>query len=250
MKKKLLAMLLAVVMCLTLLTIGAMAVSVEVVVEPTMEYDYCGTFSEGLVAVGNKNGEWGFIDETGKVIIPLSECTFDYTSGGWGTFSEGLITAYKGTERNYIDKSGKTVIFTDYDVIWNFSDGLALVTSFDNSVQKCGFIDKTGKLVVPQIYDGAYSFSNGLAVVFDRTTSTNDNGTITTEITFGYIDTTGKLVVPIQYDDAFSFSEGLAAVCKNGKWGFIDEKGKIAIPFEYDIEDDMDGCGYFKDCFR
>lgn len=64
----------------------------------------------------------------------------------------------------YIDKTSNIVIKTDYDVLYPFSEGLAL---FKKSVysQKYGYIDKKGKVVIKPKYTYANSFNNGIAKV-------------------------------------------------------------------------------------
>src|ERR1700761_2885479 len=49
------------------------------------------------------NGKWGFINTSGRLVIPAD---FDFA---WG-FSEGLASAWKDGKAGYIDESGKFVI--------------------------------------------------------------------------------------------------------------------------------------------
>lgn len=79
-------------------------VTVTTLVAPT--YEDAKGFSEGLAAV-KKNGKWGFIDETGKVVIDFK---YDYA----GSFDEGYAVVGKseeGWEEYYtcyiVDKTGK-----------------------------------------------------------------------------------------------------------------------------------------------
>jgi serine/threonine protein kinase len=177
------------------------------------KYDNVRFFSDGLAAVklnGMAYGKWGFIDKTGKEVIP-----FKYDDA-W-RFSEGLAAVKLNGKWGFIDKTGKKVIPSKYGGAWRFSEGLAAVKLNG----KWGFIDKTGKKVIPSKYDYALNFSEGLALV-------ELNGK------WGFIDKTGNEVIPLKYDGAWSFSEGLAAVELNGKWGFIDKTGTEAIPFKYD----------------
>ena len=172
-------------------------------------YNVAGSFSEGLAFVG-KNGKYGFIDKTGKEIIP---CIYSVA----GSFSEGLVCIKKNGKYGFIDKTGKEVIPCIYDDAWSFSEKLVSIKKNG----KYGFIDKTGKEVIPCIYDDAWSFSEGLALI-------EKNGKR------GFIDKIGKMVIPCIYDRADGFFEGLANIYKNGKWGFIDNTGKIVIPCVYD----------------
>lgn len=77
------------------------------------------SFSEGLKAIA-KNGNWGFIDESGKVHIP-----FRYKAAG--NFQEGLAMVYNGDKWGYIDKAGNEVIPLQYHQAGDFNKGKAPV---------------------------------------------------------------------------------------------------------------------------
>lgn len=102
-------------------------------------YDRAKSFQEGLAGV-QKNNRWGYIDKTGKVIIPIS-LHYEHV----GQFSEGLAPVY------------------------------AYVSTNDDNM-KFGYIDKTGKLVIPMKFSNPYGdemekeeyqFKNGKAKVMD-----------------------------------------------------------------------------------
>src|ERR1041384_2177978 len=64
-----------------------------------------------------KDGKWGYIDATGKLVIqPQYDCTFP--------FSEGLAAVCVGNKIGYIDTAGKLIIQPQYDFAYPFSDGL------------------------------------------------------------------------------------------------------------------------------
>ena len=174
-----------------------------------IKYSYAGTFSEGFAPV--RDGQVGFIDETGKEII---QCKYDRV----GDFQEGLAEVALNKKSGYIDKTGKEVIPLKYRYANNFSEGLARV----NLNGKWGYIDKVGNEVIPLLkYDEVGGYREGLIYV-------KLNGK------YGYVDKTDKMIIPFKYDDAYSFCEGLAAVKLNGKWGFIDKTDKVIISFKYD----------------
>jgi hypothetical protein len=179
------------------------------------KYESTGDFSEGLARV-KLNGKWGYIDKTGKEVIPLK---YDHA----GNFYEGLADVKLNDKWGYIDKTGKEVIPLKYDDAGNFDEGLAYVKMNG----KYGYIDKTGKEVTPFQYDGVGPFFQGLAPV-------RLNGK------WGCIDKTGKEVIPLKYDEALYFSEGLAYVKLNGKYGYIDKTGKEVIPLKYDDAGNFD----------
>lgn len=157
-----------------------------------------------------------------------------YTLNGTGQcFTGGLAQVeYKG-KYGLIDKTGKEVVPTKYDLIGEFSEGLANVVLYGkNDLAKNGFIDKTGKIVIPIKYDCEspvlpLAFSEGLCPVGKAVKNASS-------IQYGYIDKTGKIVIPIKYQDVREFVDGIAPVELNNKWGVIDKKGKVIIPLQYD----------------
>jgi hypothetical protein len=192
-----------------LMSLFVVACSLLYAQNDTKGYDDVYSFSEGLAMV-KLNGKWGFIDKTGKEIIPLK---YD----GAHSFSEGLVVVELNEKYGFIDTTGKEVIPLKYDDAWSFSEGLANVKLNG----KWGIIDKTGKEVIPPKYDDAWSFSEGLAMV-------------KLNAKYGFIDKTGKEVIPLKYDRAGYFSEGLVWIELNEKYGFIDTTGKEVIPPKYD----------------
>lgn len=136
-------------------------------------YLYGMPFSEGLARAWRVGDGFGFMDKTGKVVIPPA-----YRDAG--DFHEGLAAVSKEDEGpwGYIDRSGQLVIPIIYDVAGRFGEGLAAVERGG----KWGYIDKTGKVVLPLTYGHAWPFLRGVAkVVID--------GKI------AFIDKTGKVLV-------------------------------------------------------
>ncbi len=227
--------------------------------------------SDGLVLVQNEDSKYGYVDKTGKTVVP-----FVYEN--LYSFSEGLalFSEYKedyGFKYGYIDKTGKVVIpcekdmrmLTDWDT-GNFHEGMVATIEMDSDGNvKMGYMDKSGKQVIPCIYKEAHRFSDGLALV-SKMEGENQK--------FGYIDKTGKVVIPFIYNYGYYFSDGLALVNKEegkdvyidktgkevlaceshcggsfndglaslhkaGKMGFMDKKGKTIVPCVYNYVDDF-----------
>lgn len=186
-----------------------------------LQYLAAEPFSDGLALVQAVGGKWGFIDKTGKEVIPFG--TYDFA---W-SFSDGYATVFNQDEsRGVIDTTGNVIIpFGKYDSIGPFSEGLAVV----KLGAYFGIVDNTGKEVVEPIlaYSKIEPFSGGRAavLVLDK---------------WGYIDNEGKEIISPKYDNALSFSEGLAAVNhgadgngSGGNWGFINMSGDEVIPINY-----------------
>ena len=174
-----------------------------------VKYESIGLFSDGIAKV-KKNGKYGYINKTGKEVIPIK-----YESIGY--FFDGIAEVKQDDKYGYINKTGKEVVPVKYESVGYVSDGIAKVKQNG----KYGFVDKTGKEVTPLNYDNTGPFSEGFAWV-------KRNGK------YGYIDKTGKEITPLKYDAAYYFNEGLARVLQNGKYGFVDKTGKEVIPLKYD----------------
>lgn len=99
-----------------------------------------GVFNEGLAMVTN-GYRYGYIDKTGKIIIPLD---YEFTI----QFSEGLAAVKKNKKWGFIDKNGHTVIPFIYDddpfgryELFDFKNGYTQVMKGDSIT----LIDKKGK---------------------------------------------------------------------------------------------------------
>lgn len=164
----------------------------------------------------------GFIDRTGKIVIPLNfESVGDFYNGRAVALFRSGTTAKscdaKGGKYGYIDKTGEVVIPPQFDKASDFSEGLAVVKVGGKS----GYIDVSGNFVIPF---GGSKFSEGLAAVQAR-----DSRLV------GYINKTGKFVIAPRFYIAYEFENGLADVVEmNGKEGLIDKTGKYAIEPKYD----------------
>ena len=179
--------------------------------EMFQQYSSLGAqFSCGLVSAGNSGGK-GYIDKTGKIIVP-----FDYSL--CTTFKDGIGSAYSAKAKKWIIFDTNGDITGEYSGQWpegqnlNFHEGLAGVINNNKS----GFIDHTGKVVIPGTYDELQvdGFHEGLAGV--RIGSY-----------WGYINKTGELVIPAQYDNVHAFTNGLAFVKKDNRWQIIDTWGNV-----------------------
>ena len=287
-------------------TVGFINKEGEVVIKP--RYALAGDFSQGLSAVGVKTEEgkirWGYINHKGEFVVqPKYLMASDFSEERLA----GVLKD-EGTQSSlvFIDRRGKEVINlgADYTMAQHFSEGLAAVQK--KSTGKWGFINKKGKLVIDAKFNLVFFFSEGLALAeiakddkilagyIDRSgnfalspqfiagipfaenramvASNNLNefqiidrqgqvikenlaigchvekgfseGLLSTYLRIGqgffsgylcgYIDREGKVVIPPQFDDAYPFSEGLANVQIGGKWGYINKQGEMVIEPKFD----------------
>lgn len=98
------------------------------------KYDDIDYFNYGLAAVEDRKGNCGYIDTTGKLIVPLR---YDYAE----EFSCGLGMVELNNKCGYIDIYGKLLIPLKYDKAHKFENDLAEV---ERNGKKF-FIDKRGR---------------------------------------------------------------------------------------------------------
>jgi hypothetical protein len=147
-------------------------------------------------------------------------------------FSEGLALVELGGRFGYIDGTGQVVIDPQFSFARPFSEGLAFVRSGSHGC----YIDKTGKCVIqstpPIEYRLGADFSEGLASVMFWSNADYSSGEC-------FIDKTGKSVIGPKVDSAGSFSEGRARVVINRKVGYIDITGRLVIEPQFDMAQDF-----------
>lgn len=100
-----------------------------------------GDFREGLARV-YLNENMGFIDKTGKPVIPPKFRDFD--DKGPSEFYEGLAAVSLPSGRSgYINQAGRMVVAARFGIACPFVGGIALV--FERG--RIGYIDRTGKYI-------------------------------------------------------------------------------------------------------
>lgn len=177
------------------------------------QYDTTLGFTDGLARV-RQNGKYGFIDKTGKLIIPAK---FESAE----PFSEGFAAVMLNGKVSYIDKKGIDVFKKTFTKGFPFAEGFATVV---NDEGKYGFISNKGSMTIPFDYTRAYSFSNGIAPVLQ-----------TGEKVWKTIDTKGKLIFTFKSSMNYargSFNGGLVEVYRtdgpdnSSHFDFVNEKGE------------------------
>lgn len=98
-------------------------------------YDDIDCLSDGLARI-ERDGKYGFIDNTGQVVIPPK---YDLA---WD-FSEGLARVSQNGKAGFIDNTGKVVIPLKYDKAYSFYNGVAGV--LDRSIGEAFYINRQGE---------------------------------------------------------------------------------------------------------
>jgi WG containing repeat len=199
---------------------GYINTSGKMVIPP--QFDEGGRFRDGMATVGSGK----YINRNGKLLNIKHHHVGDFSEGLAAVALPGIINHPSQSETAYVDRSGRVVIKTGKnshyfgDYMYDFSDGLAIV-------EGQGYIDKTGKIVIKCDIKKYYClpFREGLAAIFPR--NSNNKG--------GFIDKKGVLVISRNVDRGSLFCEGLAGVVVNGKYGFINKKGDMLIEPKYEF---------------
>lgn len=176
------------------------------------QYEDIGPFRDGLACV-RKNGKIGFINESGKIIVPIEgddEYLPEYEKG---------VAAFRIKDKiYYVDKNGK---FITKEQFWEARQYKLLYPRPMQKNNKWGFVNDKNEFILETQYDHIYKEKDGLFLV--------KKGDL-----YGFIDKKGNVVINLQFEDAHNFNDGLAAVKQNGKYGFIDKTGRFVIEPQFD----------------
>ncbi len=225
---------------------GFLDESNRVVITPAYSQVY--NFSEGLCAVRNTGGKWGYIDTEGREVIP---CVYEVAND----FSCSLALVKTEGFYGYIDKDNQFVIPATYEEAYPFSENRACV----RQGELYGYIDTTGTMVIPAEYELAFDFTEDGAVVKQGDYGVIDslgNTTILTvwdqlspNLSGGYVKgkQNGSWVYADSFGDALSegyqylgdFSEGLCPVKAVDGYGYIDADFNLVIPADWDSAGDF-----------
>ena len=185
-------------------------------------------FASNLFPI-EKKGKWGYMDESGKMIIDFK---FDIA----GEFNEGYATVALNRMPCVIDENENRIIDTGlYQFIGNFSEGLVSVMDYKF---KRYYLNNQSKIVIKltdEIYD-AGTFHNGLARVGKKIDiHQNKFGFDISNLgyVFTYIKKDGTYLTDFIFDDADDFIEPVARVMQGKKFGLINLSGKFLIEPRY-----------------
>jgi len=194
-------------------------------------YEDATEFSEGLAFVKNKDFR-GFIDTNNHPVIKMEN------SAG-NKFTEGLADINdKRYRQGFMNKKGEIVIPLQFELLDNFSEGLAFAIKGDT----IGYINKTGKFEFTVDGYAGKPFSDSMAFVGVLNEAK--------EMRWALINRNGERLTGYVFEEVRNFSEGVAAVKQNGRWFFIDKLGNEVLLNDYIYVDSfVDGIAWasFKD---
>ena len=176
-----------------------------------------------IASVDSGDKKFGFIDSSGKIVIPPT-----YTQV-LDTDPAGMTRVFNGEKMGCVDGNGKETIAPALRRIFRFaSNGLAPVCSSPPEQFSYGVIDRDGNDVIPVLpvvhpaYECIGSFSGGLAY-FKRADK------------YGFIDESGNVAIQPFFDQAGTFDRaGMAVIGTGGRYALVSREGKLMTEFRYD----------------
>lgn len=169
-------------------------------------YDDADDFSDGMANVV-KNGKTGYIDITGKLVIP-----FKYESGK--SFMYGYARIPDGEIGFYIDKNDKKVVIKNtspYARTDEFKNGLIRISVNGRH----GFVNTKNEIVIPADYDRDPKFADGIIIA-------------SKENIYYAFDTTGKKILETKEKLKY-YDKGYIRFNRNEKEGMMDITGEIVL---------------------
>ncbi len=177
-------------------------------------FDAIGDFTANRALVA-KNRKCGFVDGSGKIVIPLSY-PFSESLINTANFKNGYALLKKKVKSILLDSLGTKISLSGFEDIGLPSEGLVPV----KKNKKWGFADLKGKIKILCNYNQVSPFENGYAKIKSNKLT-------------GIIDVSGKTVFPAMYEDIAITTNYF--ICKSGgRSGLISKDGAIVLPAEYD----------------
>lgn len=199
----------------------------RVVIPP--RFEYADTFDGNLAYAREPGGAGGLIDTSGRLTVAVAQCPEGYMCNpGVEEIRQGAILFESvALGAGYMEPGGKVAIQPDFYAACRFSENLAWVAKeqFPDSGDWQWFcIDKTGRQRFPGSFRQVLPYAEGRAAVQAQT-----GGWL-------HIDSQGKPLSEERSDYAESFQEGLAYVRGRSFHGYLDVSGRRAITLPPEVE--------------
>ena len=173
-------------------------------------YNGVSAFSEGLALVHqiiDKEKQYGFVDQTGKIVFPLS---LKYQS--IGSFKNGYAIFERNDFKGVLNKNFEEVFKSDeWREIYPFSESYTTVEGND---REFGLIDTEGKYVIKTREKIPLRFYNGLSLFYNVS---NRRG--------GFMDIERKVEIRPEFIEGLPFLSNGAWVKDGSQWAYIDKDG-------------------------
>jgi hypothetical protein len=185
------------------------------------------TYFDNGLAQAKINGKYGFIDATGKFVIPPK-----FDDAAPFNFDPQITPARMGKKWGYIDRQGNFIIPPKFDQTFDFDRRFGSLAQFKLN-NKYGFIDRSGKIVIPaqfdEIEDLNFGEARGVNNYYDNLPN-EGLAPVRIGAKWGYINRRGIIQISAKFNKASRFQYGVASVEIGSKELHIDRQGK-SLPF-------------------
>jgi len=169
------------------------------------------------------NGEaWGFINKKGEEVLP-----FEYADINTGM---GYIALKKGTQYGVVDIQGKTVVPFEHKQLFFQRGG---VFRSKENISKFVISMDAGKMALIRLSDGKQITGHR----FDYISIFYGNDLTAFKIgdKWGVLNQEGREILPAEYQEIKLYNQSdFLAVRYNGKWGVVNKFGSVVIPARYE----------------
>lgn len=175
-------------------------------------------FQNGKAVFKTSSNHYGFIDTSGKIIIPP---IYDYASLFYGEYA----VVRKEDKIAFINEQGDEIMYFDQHIICQFlpSEGVFPFIERENGEEDAwGYMNLKGEKVIKENkrFNGAMNFINGRAVFYN---SNNEAG---------LIDKKGNIIIRAKYQSLIQCND-LLIFKDNDREGLLDYDGNIIMKPEY-----------------
>ncbi len=200
---------------------------------------------DGRIIV-RRNGAFGVLDTTGKVVINLDRSIQNITD-----FNNGIATVTKTRETFQIDTNGRRINISPTDTATTPPQPMpapVIPASATTSISRSSIIATNpsspapttdGRIAPPQSTPETMGNVTSSRVISSTTGAGIADNTPrffphSRDGKWGFVDSQGVVMILYVFDEVREYSEGLAAVRQGNRWGFIDYAGDLVIDFRFE----------------
>lgn len=208
---------------------GVMDSQGNIIIKP--EYPHMDSFRHGFAVVALMRDLNGYIDETGKEVIP-PQYLYAKTPVKIADKVLFIVAKRQGNKWQFgvVDKDNRVLIDFIYDHLIGIEKSNIIIANQDNHQL---ILNHEFKPISPHLYDDIIAFDKEIGIY------QKDNK-------YGFIKTDGKHITEPIFDDIkplysqrYALSKAHTTyygykVCVGDKWGFVDLYGKELLPVVYD----------------
>jgi len=200
------------------------------------QYEFAEGFDKNDLARVKINQKYGFINKSGKIVVPAIYDDISYVLEGLASVKINGKFKLFNPVTNF---SGQKEFDRDF-IFWK---GMACVEVNG----KYGVIDKVEQYIIPPFYDKIWDDKNNVFCVelnnsfslvdksnkkissnYDLLVMSNEDACqVRLNDYYGYIKNNGEVLIPLIYEDCTNFENNLAGVCLDGKWFIINRSNEI-----------------------